>query len=312
MVDQIVDVVAGVLLRPDGSYFLASRPEGKVYAGYWEFPGGKVERDETRYAALVRELQEELGIDVKHATPWLTQVFTYPHATVRLNFFLVDQWLGEPHPKEGQQFAWQQPGLLTVDPVLPANTPIFRALSLPQCYAITNVAELGVDVQLQRLDQALAGGLRLIQIREKQLEGADWLIFARSVVTRAHARGAKVMVNGTTEQAKACGADGVHLSTAALMALQERPAMVWVGASCHCLTDLQHAKQLGVDYALLGSVLPTKSHPGGSTLGWAGFQALHQVGWSFPLYALGGMQPSDQTVAAEHGAHGIAMQRQVW
>jgi len=97
----VTEVVAAVLTQPDGRVLLAQRPPGKVYAGYWEFPGGKVERGESLEAALTRELHEELGIVVTRAHRWITRVFTYPHATVRLNFFRVFGWLGEPHPHEG-------------------------------------------------------------------------------------------------------------------------------------------------------------------------------------------------------------------
>jgi len=166
---KIVEVVAAVLQRADGSFLLAQRPAGKVYAGYWEFPGGKVEVGETRLAALSRELDEELGITLLTAYPWLTREFEYPHAKVRLNFFRVTHWQGELQGKEGQSFAWQNPAAepLNVTPILPANTPILRVLSLPTFYAISNVSELGIDEFLSRLKLALAQGLRLVQLREK-------------------------------------------------------------------------------------------------------------------------------------------------
>jgi len=105
---KIVEVAAAVLQKPDGSFLLAQRPPDKIWAGYWEFPGGKVEPGETPRHALVRELREELGIEVQTAYPWLTRAFTYPHATVRLYFFRVTAWDGELHPHEGQEFAWQR------------------------------------------------------------------------------------------------------------------------------------------------------------------------------------------------------------
>jgi 8-oxo-dGTP diphosphatase len=107
-----LEVAAAILILPDGRVLLASRPQGKVYAGYWEFPGGKVEAGESLDHALARELKEELGITPTRVTRWITKVFTYPHATVRLNFFRVWQWRGDPHPHEGQTFAWAQPGRL--------------------------------------------------------------------------------------------------------------------------------------------------------------------------------------------------------
>ena len=117
---KIVEVAAAVLQRPDNSFLLAQRPPDKIWAGYWEFPGGKIEPGETPYHALVRELREELGITVETAYPWLTRVYTYPHATVRLNFFRVTAWSGELHPHEGQQFAWQHvPEMLLSRPCCP-------------------------------------------------------------------------------------------------------------------------------------------------------------------------------------------------
>ena len=106
--------------RPDHQVLFAQRPEGKPYAGYWEFPGGKIEAGESSLAALVRELEEELGIRVKRASEWLTQRHVYPHAHVELRFFLITQWDGEVTPLEGQRVAWQTPGDYTVSPMLPA------------------------------------------------------------------------------------------------------------------------------------------------------------------------------------------------
>src|SRR5436190_4056868 len=104
----MLEVAAAVIERADGAFLLAQRPAGKVYAGWWEFPGGKVDEGESADAALSRELHEELGIDVRRAYPWITRVYVYPHATVRLNFFRVIAWSGEPHPREEQAIRWQR------------------------------------------------------------------------------------------------------------------------------------------------------------------------------------------------------------
>ena len=128
------------MLRADGREFLlAQRPEGKVYAGYWEFPGGKVEPGESVRQALIRELQEELGITVPACSPWLTRQFTYPHATVRLNFWRVTAWSGEigiTAPLEHAAVDWLECGKnSTVAPILPANDPI-----LPRAFVESPVA----------------------------------------------------------------------------------------------------------------------------------------------------------------------------
>ena len=130
----LVQVVAGILLDKNGRYLLSSRPEGKPYAGYWEFAGGKVEAGESDFRALQREFEEELGIRILAATPWLTKVHSYEHAHVRLHFLWVeaDQWTGEIQSREGQKWAWQKAGDFTVEPMLPANSALLRSLSIPR------------------------------------------------------------------------------------------------------------------------------------------------------------------------------------
>jgi 8-oxo-dGTP diphosphatase len=127
----IVDVAVGVLIRPDGDFLLTSRPEGKVYAGYWEFPGGKLEAGETVEQALRRELVEEIGITIVKVHAWKIEVVDYPHAFVRLNFCKVFEWSGELQMREGQSFAWQRLPVEVV-PVLPGTVPVLDWFALDQ------------------------------------------------------------------------------------------------------------------------------------------------------------------------------------
>ena len=120
-----VDVAVGVLIDADGRFLLTSRPEGKVYAGYWEFPGGKLEAGESVEAALRRELHEELGITIGHAEPWKIDLMDYPHARVRLHFCKVFDWTGEFEMRERQSMAWQNLPV-QVAPVLPGTLPVLR------------------------------------------------------------------------------------------------------------------------------------------------------------------------------------------
>ena len=308
---RIIEVSAAVLQRPDGTFLLAQRPPDKIWAGYWEFPGGKIEPGETPYHALARELREELGITVQTAYPWLTRVFTYPHATVRLHFFRVTEWTGELHPHEGQQFSWQQATEVLVSPVLPANAPILRALELPPLYAISNVAELGVEEYLIRLQASLNAGLRLVQLREKDLARDKLHALAQQVVAIAHAYGARVLLNADIAMALEVGADGVQLTSMQLAELTERPEIDWCAASCHNAEELRWAEALGCDFALLSPVLPTKSHLRAPHLGWDNFAAI-AAGASIPVFALGGLSQKDMQTAWQHGAHGISLLRQAW
>jgi 8-oxo-dGTP diphosphatase len=306
-----VHVAAAVLVRPDGQVLLAQRPPGKAYAGYWEFPGGKLERGESPHAALVRELREELGIEVRRAAPWLVQEFVYPHAHVELHFFRVFEWKGELFGHDGQAFAWQTPGAWDVAPLLPANTRILSALALPPVYAITNAATIGEEALLVRARTGFAAGLRLLQVRDKEWPLARRVALASRLVPLAAAHGATLLFNGTADEARAAGCGGVHWSAAALDCAAERPADLVVAASCHTAAELARAGALQLDFAVLGPVAPTPSHPGAPTLGWDAFAAI-AVDTRLPVYALGGLGRRDLQVAIAHGAQGVALMRGNW
>ena len=299
-----LEVAAAVIQRADGAFLLARRPAGKVYAGYWEFPGGKVEAGEPADRALVRELHEELGIDACTAFPWITRVYAYPHATVRLNFFRVTAWKGDPHPREQQAIAWQRFGAPLAEPMLPANAPVLAALELPHEYAITDAETRGREPMLARIRERLDAGLKLIQVRDKGLARREE--FARSVLRLAHRQGARVLLNG----GPAIG-DGIHHTAAQLLTLRQRPAGDLAAASCHNRAEIEHAMALELDFAVLGPVKTTASHTGAPTLGWEGFARLAR-GASIPVYAIGGVKRADLETAWRAGAHGLAMISGAW
>ena len=296
----MIEVAAAVLVRPDGSFLLAQRPAGKVYAGYWEFPGGKIEPGEPPAQALARELDEELGIEVAEAYPWLTRVFTYPHGTVRLNFFRVLGWRGEPHPREEQAIAWQSLAGPLAEPMLPANAPVLRALALPAEYAITDAGRYGIASMLSRLEHRLASGLRLLQVREPSLEDDARRRFTRQVLGLAHRHGCKVLTKSRFE-----GADGVHLTAADLARTRARPEVEIVAASCHTRADLERAMALELDFAVLGPIRDK------AAIGWARFAEL-AADSSIPVYAIGGLVRGDLRRAWLAGSHGVAMIRGAW
>jgi 8-oxo-dGTP diphosphatase len=304
-VAKVVEVAAAVIERPDGSFLLARRPAGKVYAGWWEFPGGKIEAGEPAEAALARELHEELGIDVRKAYPWITRKHVYEHATVLLKFFRVVEWRGEPQPREKQTFTWQRIDEPIAEPMLPANAPVLASLTLPREYAVTDAGKLGVDFSLSRLKERLEQGLRMVQVRDKDLP--DRAGFANKVIDLAHRYGAKVLVNGGA----IAGGDGIHFTAQQLLALKERPEGGLAAASVHTRAELDHAMGLQLDFAVLGPVLPTASHPGAATLSWNGFAAIAR-GASIPVYGIGGLRRKDSEAAWSAGAHGLAMISGAW
>ncbi|UXY14718.1 Nudix family hydrolase [Chitiniphilus purpureus] len=313
----VVHVAAGILIDHQGRFLMASRPPGKAYAGYWEFPGGKLEAGETAQQALARELVEELGVAINAAVPWIVQGFTYPHATVRLHFFRVTGWDGEPQPHEGQAFAWQQPGQLTVSPILPANGPILRGLALPDQLAVSAAGILGTETWLARLDAALAAGLRMLILREPGLDPMAYAALAQAVLTRARPYGCRVLLHGAPETSGALvtglGAHGLHMPARVAAAMARRPSgFDWLGVSAHDAAELAAAQRIGADYALLGHVAATASHPDAPPLGWHGFADLVGAGWPFPIYAIGGLCSSDLPTAQAHGGHGVAALSAAW
>lgn len=299
----MVEVAAAVIERADGSFLLAQRPAGKVYAGWWEFPGGKVEAGEPAAAALARELHEEIGIEVVKAYPWVSRVHVYEHAVVMLHFYRVVEWRGEPHAREGQALAWQRLDQPVAEPMLPANGPVIASLALPLEYAITDAESLGLEGMLAYADLRLEQGLRMIQVRDKAFPERDLLI--SELKEKAARHGARILVNSGPS------ADGIHYTAAQLMKLKARPLPVLSGASCHTVQELGHAMAIGLDFAVLGPVLPTATHPRAKTLGWDGFTRIAENA-SIPVYAIGGLRREDMDEAREAGAHGLAMIRGSW
>lgn len=308
---KITEVAAAVILQPDGRFLLGRRPAGTAYAGYWEFPGGKVEEGETPRQALVRELREEMGMEVSEAHPWLVREHVYEHAHVRLHFFRVSAWQGRLAQLQHDALSWQMPGEVTVAPLLPANAPILAALTLPDFYAISQAQELGVSTQLVRLEQALRRGLRLVQLREPSLPEGARRDLAQAMQALCARHGARLLINGDVALARSLGVAGVHLPARQLMELQQRPALPLVAASCHDAEELGQAMRLELDFVVLGPLKATASHPGEAGMGWPCFAALIQ-GCSLPVYALGGLQMTDLPQARSLGAQGIAALRAAW
>ncbi len=325
---EVTHAAVGVIQREDGQVLLAERPLGKPWAGYWEFPGGKVEDNETSEQALKRELQEELGIVVTASYPWLTRSFAYPEKydlagkleapakTVKLHFFIVTKWLGEPSGLERQKISWQRPEKITVTPMLPANAPILQALTLPSQYGITHLSEMSEVLFFQRLKQALENGLMMIQVREQHLSVTDFYSFAERVIDMARPYQAKVFINSNAYYAdlnlvKLLNLAGIHFTAQALMKLPAKPTGLLSGASCHNSQELAKAAALGLDYVMLSPVQLSLSHAEAHPLGWDQFSALIAQ-YALPVYALGGLQPADLHTARSYGAHGIAILRGIW
>lgn len=341
---KVVDVVAAVITDARGRILLARRTEGRDLAGLWEFPGGKREPGETPEAALARELHEELGIDARVGAHLITVPQRYPDKRLRLDVRHVTRWTGVPRGREGQALAWVPPHKLASYAMPPADIPVVAALLQPDRYAITpGLADLppcrsgysrdhargeaiaspaapatadpdaAAPAWLAGLDATLATGISRLQLR---LPGAAPGLFrelAIAAAARCRRSGAELLLNADMALACELGV-GVHLRSSQLATLAERPVLAegaLLAASCHTAGDLAHAARLGCDFAVLGAVKPTATHPGQPGIGWEAFAALRES-VSLPVYAIGGLKPEDKGDARRQGAQGIAGIRALW
>lgn len=302
----VVDVVAGILRRADGQVYLARRRAGGEHGGRWEFPGGKCEAGETPRAALARELAEELGIEVIDSAPLLSVPWPLEQPRIRLLGRVVSAWRGEPVAAGHAAAGWWSPEALPWVEMPPADRPLAAALRLPRLAAISPPDLPDAASAARALERQLLHGLRLLQLRlpaDRDLQRRC----ARPWNERCRAAGVPLVLNDDIATAAALPDAGVHLSEASLRRRHERP-LPWprlVGASCHDRSALEHARAIGCDYALLGPVAATASHPGRSGIGWAAFADL-VADLGLPVYALGGLTPADVPQARAHGAWGVA------
>jgi 8-oxo-dGTP diphosphatase len=292
---------------------IAKRPKGWHQGGLWEFPGGKIEPGEDGRAGLRRELREELGIEITIARPLIQIRHRYADRAVLLDCWRVSHWEGEVHGREGQRIAWARPEALDERRFLPADKAILTALRLPALYLISPDPGPDLDAFLATLESSLRAGLRLFQLRCREMTSARYRVLVREARALCERYGARLLLNSALGQVLVSEAHGLHLTSTDLLALPRRPlGRDWlIAASCHDQKEIEQAARLALDFIVLGPVLPTHTHPGAPTLGWAGFTALvHRA--PLPAYALGGLGLAHLPLAWRSGAQGIAAIRGLW
>lgn len=301
--------VAVAVIRRGDRVLIARRPDHVHQGGLLEFPGGKIEPGETVQVALIREIDEETGLTVSPDSlqPIIGVRHDYGDKRVFLDVWSADAIAGEAHGREGQDVAWMPLAELRDADFPAANRPIIRALKLPHQYAITGPFE-SVDSGLRRLERSLATDRpALVLLRAPWLSLQDYQQFAGEGLALCRAAGALGMVHGLAGHELLPDAAGVHLPWREAARLTARPVdpTSLLAVSCHNDAELRQAQALGADFATLGPVQPTASHPDTQPLGWERFQ--HEVaGAALPVYALGGMSAADINAARAKGGQGIA------
>jgi len=304
-------VVAAIIEDPCGRVLLGQRPVGKAAAGKWEFPGGKIEPGETALAALKRELQEELGLQVIAAVHLMTVTEVRAEGDLQLMAFRVQSHRGKPEAREQQGLRWQHPDDLDLATLPEADRPIAASLRLPRYLLITPDPMLvPAAAFLAHLGKRIATTKHLVRLRSASALPAALIQAVESLVVGS---GSQLLLSTDDFPHRCQACTGLHLRSSQLAADHRRPvpATTLLMASVHHLHEARHARDLGCDLALIAPISATLSHPGQAGIGWAGFAALHAA-CTLPAYALGGLGAADLAEARAHGALGVAGIRAFW
>lgn len=299
-----IEVAVGVVEDAQGRVLIGQRPEGKAYAGYWEFPGGKIEHGESVEQALARELNEELGLRTEACAPLLTLVHRYPEYTVRLHIRRVNRFSGEAWSREAQQLAWVPKQELHSWKLLPADGPVIQAICRPPHYVFTPPSG-EADLLLAGVQRLPEGAM--LRLRKPELGDSDYESLARELLPLCQQRQLALLVDRGVDMASRIGAAGLHLDERTLFTAADRaqfPVDWIIAASVHDTKGLHRAADCA-DVAVLGGVKETDSHPGRQPLGWSGFSDMCDQA-RLPVYGIGGLSPSDLEQVRRCGGQGVA------
>jgi 8-oxo-dGTP diphosphatase len=323
---DIVHVAVAVIVNTNNEVCISLRHKKTHQGGLWEFPGGKVEHGESVKQALLREIREELNLEIKQSRPLITINHNYHDKAVCLHVCKVILYQGEATGLEGQQVKWLPVAQLSADDFPAANLPIIKALQLPDKYLITGRFTDSDDF-FYKLENALNSGIKLVQLRLKETsrEGVSEVQFLlEQSAELCKQAGVNLMLNLSADNLQ--GVDlskiefaGFHADSKTLNALSQRPLEIFkalprgglFSASCHNMEELLLAVELNADFVVLSPVQKTASHPDMPAMGWRQFSNLIE-NICVPVYALGGVSENDLEAAWQHGAQGIAAISALW
>ncbi len=313
-----VHIAVAVIVNQNNEVCISLRHKNAHQGGLWEFPGGKVEQDETIKQALNREIKEELNIDIKQSRPLITINHNYPDKVVCLHVHKVTLYQGEAAGLEGQRVKWLPFSHLSADDFPVANLPIIKAIQLPDKYLITGKFTDSENF-IYKLKNALNSGIKLIQLRLKENSmkdaGQAQFLLEQTAALCKQAE-ANLMLNLSADYLNCVDLSqiefaGFHADSKTLNTLIQRPMGLLFSASCHNTEDLLLAVKLKADFVVLSPVQKTASHPDMQAMGWQPFSNLIE-NIPVPVYALGGVSENDLETAWQHGAQGVAAISALW
>ncbi|MCK5262438.1 MAG: Nudix family hydrolase [Gammaproteobacteria bacterium] len=312
---EVIHVAAAAIVNSNNEILISRRAADVHQGGLWEFPGGKLESGELVQQALLRELDEELGISAASYRPLIKVTHQYPDKTVLLDVWKVDNYTGQAIGREGQTIRWQPVEQLDQAEFPAADVAVIQALNLPEHYLITGKFKSLQDFE-QRLGLAIDKGIRLAQLRltndwvqsSNEKYAAEIIKLATDMCEQARVR---LMFNIPDKLNHIITPSCLHLNSRKLQQYAERPDCNYLSVSCHNVQEMVAAQKLGVDFMVLSPVQATATHPEITPLGWDSFsEMIAQV--NVPVYALGGVSRSDTEKAWLAGAQGIAAIGGLW
>ena len=318
---SFIHVVAGIIRHPKNQHklFITRRQQGQHLENLWEFPGGKLEPNESRFHALRRELEEENGIQVTSALPFFCVLHEYPDKNIFLDVWEVKSYLGKAHGREGQQARWVKQTELDELDFPAADIPIIKALTLPGKLLITpDLSEPHQDVFIDHFRQLMQRHpYPLVQFRSHHLDDQYYAEIALQLQDICDLYGAEVIIS--RPRLKSLKSDRFkafrwrHLNSNILQSLVENPFddSIQLSAACHDRAELKKAERLDCQFALLSTIRQTLSHPGRQAKGWYQFNLLARQA-NLPIYALGGVTRKDLCVARLQGGIGVAGIADFW
>lgn len=313
---NIVHVAVGVINNPHGQFLVAKRPNNSHQGGLWEFPGGKVEGNETVLEALKRELFEEIGITFKSAIPLIRIHHDYGDKSVLLDVWNINEFTGEAFGKEGQTINWLNKNELSLYPFPAANLPIIKSIQLPDRYMITGAFH-DKNEMIMRIKSAIKKGIKLIQFRAPHLTEKKYFEYAKKLFLICEKENAMLLLNTSfisyQKYQSHNFSHGLHLNSNELKKFSTKYKLdgLFISTSTHNREEVLLAEEMKVDFIVLSPVNKTLSHPDSPPLGWEKFKELADKS-NIPVYALGGMGEKNLKEAQINGAQGIAAIGEFW
>jgi len=301
---KIIKAVVGVLRNESGQLLIAKRQDHQFMAGFWELPGGKVEPQESDQEAIIRELQEELGIVATSLSLHQTMVYQYTDRIIELGIYNIDNYRNIPKGAEGQEISWTAIKNLNHYKLLPTMSAFINSITLPNKYWITPSSNHQSDEWMRKFDEKMTQDISLVQLRAKTELPTD---FVENLYKKCKQNHVKLLLNTVGKTFNETHCDGWHLTTGEMLKLTQKPCTddKLLGASTHNLEEALTAQKLGADFVVISPVQATQTHPDTIPIGWEiAKEVVNKL--NIPVYFLGGMSLNDLDKTLKLGAQGIA------